>query len=67
MAAEKRCGKCGEFKSETEFYLLAGKYLSSYCRKCDNERRRPKVDQRRKPTRLFFKKPVLGTLIDIRA
>jgi len=52
MAAEKRCGKCGEFKPETEFYLLAGKYLSSYCRSCDNQRRRPKSERPHKITRL---------------
>lgn len=42
MANEKRCGKCGEFKPETDFYLLAGKYRASYCRRCDNLRRRAK-------------------------
>ncbi len=59
MAYEKRCGKCGTFKPEIDFYLLAGKYRASYCRSCDNIRRRAKPSHvRAKSIHVRFKKEV---------
>ena len=35
---EKRCGACGEYwPADTEFFLLSGEDLSSYCRACNHD------------------------------
>ena len=47
MTAVKRCPRCGQRKSATEFYRRRGRWLSSYCQLCARAAARQAQSRRR--------------------